>query len=450
MGAIPDVALMFTAFPASVLTGKGSGKHMAKGRINKTSVDALQPASAETVLWDDKIAGFGLKVMPSGTKTYLFQYRLGGRAGRTRRVTIGKHGSLTPDKARKQAEDLAAIVSRGNDPQQQKQDNARKAIDLAFDGFAKTFVDDCLKVRWKTSHKDGEALLRLYATPVLGKKPLHEISRADIRSVLAPVRKKVATCRNLFAVLRRLFRWAVSEGVIDTSPIMGMEPPPLPAKRDRVLSDAELKLAWQASDKLGYPFGPFVRLLIITGQRLEEVSGLEWSELDKSGRRWVLPAERAKNANASVVPLSNLAVNELDALAKRAKRKDGWPRKGYVFSTTGETSISGHSRAKRRLDREIAKLAETEKDLPPIAPWRYHDLRRTLATGMQRLGVRFEVTEAILNHVSGSKSGVAGVYQLHDWGPEKKMALQAWADHVGSLLVGPDRTNVVSLAKARA
>jgi hypothetical protein len=274
---------------------------MAKGRINKSSVDAMQPASAEVVLWDDKVAGFGLKVMPSGTKTYLFQYRLGGRAGRTRRVTIGKHGSLTPDKARKQAEDLAALVANGTDPQQQKQDNARKAIDLAFDGFAKSFVEDCLKVRWKASHKDGEALLRLYAAPVLGKKPLHAITRADIRAVLAPARKKVATCRNLFAVLRRLFRWAVSEGVIDASPIMGMEPPPLPVKRDRVLSDQELKLAWQASDKLGYPFGPFVRLLIVTGQRLEEVSGLEWSELDKAGRRWVLPAERAKNANASVV-----------------------------------------------------------------------------------------------------------------------------------------------------
>jgi len=449
MGAIPDVALMFTAFPASVLTGKGSGKHMAKGRINKTSVDALQPASAETVLWDDKIAGFGLKVMPSGTKTYLFQYRLGGRAGRTRRVTIGKHGGLTPDKARKQAEDLAAIVARGDDPQQQKQDNARKAIDLAFDGFTKTFVDDCLKVRWKTSHKDGEALLRLYATPVLGKKPLHEITRADIRAVLAPVRKKIATCRNLFAVLRRLFRWAVSEGVIDASPIMGMEPPPLPQKRDRVLSDHELKLAWQGSDKLGYPFGPFIRLLVVTGQRLEEVSALEWSELERARKEWVIPAERAKNGNASVVPLSDFAVKELDALAKRAKRKDGWPRKGFVFSTTGETSISGHSRAKRRLDREIAALAEKEKDLPPIAPWRYHDLRRTLATGMQRLGVRFEVTEAILNHVSGSKSGVAGVYQLHDWGPEKKVALQAWSDYITGLMIPQSKTNIVALASAR-
>lgn len=423
---------------------------MATGRINKTSVDATYPAAKEVMLWDDKVAGFGLKVTPTGAKSYLFQYRLGGRAGKTRRVTIGKHGALTPDGARKEAERLAHLVAQGIDPQQQKQDDARKAVDLAFKGYASTFVDDCLKVRWKASHKDGEALLRLYATPVLGSKPIHQINRADIRAVLSKAKGKVATSRNLFAVLRRLFRWAVSQGDIDVSPLSGMEPPPLPTKRDRVLSDHELKLAWQAAGELGYPFGPFVRLLLVTGQRLEEVSGLEWSELSRSAAMWALPANRAKNGNASMVPLSDLAVAELNALAKRSKRKDGWPRTGFVFSTTGKTSISGHSRAKRRLDKEMASLAKKTEDGMTIAPWRYHDLRRTLATGMQRLGVRFEVTEAILNHVSGSKSGVAGVYQLHDWGPEKRAALQAWSDHVGGLLSPRDNTNVVALADKRA
>ncbi len=423
---------------------------MAVGRINKSNVDAQRPGAAEVMLWDDKIAGFGLKTTPAGAKSYLFQFRIGGRAGKTRRVTIGRHGSITPDTARKEADRLAGLVAQGIDPQREKQAAARKAVDLAFKGYAARFVDDCLKVRWKASHADGEALLRLYAIPVLGTTPLHEITRADIRAVLQPVRRKVATCRNLFAVLRRLFRWAVSEGDLAVSPLTGMEPPPLPTKRDRVLNDQELRLAWQASDTLGYPFGPLIRLLLITGQRLEEVSGLEWHELEKDAARWMLPADRAKNGNASVVPLSDLAVHELAALAKRAGRKDGWPRKGFVFTTTGETSSSGHSRAKRRLDKEVAALAAKEDGAPVVAPWRLHDLRRTLATGMQRLGVRFEVTEAILNHVSGSKSGVAGVYQLHDWGPEKKAALAAWSDHVAGLLVPTDKTNVVPLAAVRA
>lgn len=413
-------------------------------------MDATHPAAKEVMLWDDKVSGFGLKVTTTGSKTYLFQYRMGGRAGKTRRVTIGKHGNLTPDAARKEAERLSRLLSQGVDPQQQKQDNARKAVDLAFKGYAKTFVDDCLKVRWKASHKDGDALLRLYAIPVLGSKPLHEINRADIRAVLQKAKGKVGSSRNLFAVLRRLFRWAVSEGDIDVSPLTGMEPPPLPTKRDRVLSDAELKLVWQASEKLGYPFGPFVRMLIITGQRLEEVSALEWSELEKAASMWTLPADRAKNGTASMIPLTTLATKELDALAKRSKRKDGWPRTGFVFSTTGETSISGYSKAKLRLGKEIAALSKDDEEIGTIAPWRFHDLRRTLATGMQRLGVRFEVTEAILNHVSGSKSGVAGVYQRHDWGPEKKAALQSWSDHVAGLLVKNDTTNVVALAERRA
>lgn len=407
---------------------------MATGRINKSRVDAMHAGANEVILWDDKIAGFGLKVTTSGTKTYLFQYRLGGRGSRTRRVSIGKHGTITPEIARREAGRLSEQVSKGNDPQQQKQDEARLAVDLAFKSYAKTFIDDVLKVRWKASHKDGEALLRLYAIPVLGHKPLHQISRADIRAVLHPVRNKVATCRNLFAVLRRLFRSAISQGDIMASPIEGMEPPPLPAKRDRVLSDEELRIVWKATEPLGYPFGPLFRLLLITGQRLEEVSALEWSELDRAKQEWILPAGRAKNGVATIVPLSTLAFSELEALAKRFGRKDGWPRKGFVLSTTGKTPVSGHSRGKIRLDKQVTKLAKAEKEPLQIAPWRRHDLRRTLATGLQRLGVRFEVTEAVLNHVSGSRGGIAGVYQLYRWEPEKKAALQAWSDHISAII----------------
>ena len=423
---------------------------MATGRINKSNVDAFAPRATEAVLWDDKISGFGLKVTPAGAKSYLFQYRIGGRAGKTRRVTIGRHGSLTPDRARKEAGDLAAALAKGVDPQQAKQDRNRRAIDLAFSSYADRFVDDCLKVKWKASHHDGAALLRLYAKPVLGSRPLTDITRADIRAVLAAAKGKVATSRNLFAVMRRLFRWAVSEGDLATSPVIGMEPPPLPARRARVLSDAELKLVWQAASSMAYPFGPLFRLLAITGQRLEEISGLAWAELDRASAMWSLPSERAKNNQASQVPLSALAVAELDALAKRKGKTDGWPKRGLVFTTTGETSVSGHSRAKRRLDKLTAELGAQEPEPITLPQWRLHDLRRTFATGMQRLGVRFEVTEAVLNHVSGSKSGVAGVYQLHDWGPEKKVALKAWSDHVAAIVSDAEETNVVQLATVRA
>jgi integrase len=216
-----------------------------------------------------------------------------------------------------------------------------------------------------------------------------------------------------------------------------------------VLEDAELLLVWMASNALRYPFGPLIRLLILTGARREEVAALEWAELDREASVWVLPPSRSKNGVAARQPLSSLAVTELDILAKRHGTAAGWPKSGLVFSTTGSTSVSGYSRAKARLDKAITALAEKQDTLPP-SPWRLHDLRRTLATGLQRLGVRFEVTEAVLNHVSGSKSGVAGIYQRHDWAEEKAAALEAWAYHVTGLLTEVDQTNVVRLSKVKA
>jgi integrase len=208
-------------------------------------------------------------------------------------------------------------------------------------------------------------------------------------------------------------------------------------------------LVWKATAELGYPFGPLIRLLILTGARREEVAALDWSELDNGAQIWVLPPSRSKNGVSARQPLSTLAVAELDAIANRQGKPAGWPKSGLVFSTTGNTSVSGYSRAKARLDKAITALAAKDDALPP-PPWRLHDLRRTLATGLQRLGVRFEVTEAVLNHVSGSKGGVAGVYQRYDWATEKASAVQAWADHVSGLLNGADQTNVVQLSEIRA
>jgi len=423
---------------------------MATGRISKAKVDSALAGAKDSFLWDDKLAGFGLKVTPSGSKVFLYQYRLGGRGTKVRRYTIGKFGKVTADAARKIAEGLALKVAQGIDPQKERAELARRAVDLAFDAYVERFHEGCLKVRWRATHKYVHSLLLTYAVPLLGDKPLPEIERKDIRAVLAPIKDKPATASNLFAVLRRLFRWAVNEGDLDASPIDRMEPPAKPEARDRVLSDEELVIVWNAADGLGYPFGPMVRLLVLTGARRDEVAGLDWSELNRDARAWHLPADRAKNDTASVTALSGLAVAELDALARRSGKDDGWPRRGFVFSTTGKTASSGYSRAKRRLDKLISVAALKSSEPLTVQPWRLHDLRRTLANGMQRLGVRFEVTEAILNHVSGSRAGVAGIYQRHDWGPEKKVALQAWADHVSALLTCADETNVVQLADARA
>lgn len=416
---------------------------MATAKITKQAVDATHPGTKDKLLWDTKLAGFGLKVTPAGSKVFIYQYRLGGRGSKVRRYTIGKLGVFTPDKARSEAERLARLVAQGTDPQGAKVERQRQAVVLAFDSYLDRFERERLKVGWKSTSDEVRAMLDRYALPVLRDKPLSDVTRADLSAVLAPVRDRPASAAKLFAVLRHLFKWAISEGDLAHSPMDGMNAPKGPAGRDRYLSDGELLLVWKASGEMGYPFGPLVRLLILTGARRDEVSGMSWDELRQGDSLWSLPAVRAKNGNAAEIPLSSLATAAITELAGKVEK---WPRRGLLFSTTGKTAVSGYSRAKKRLDTAIEKLNDGEA----LDHWTFHDLRRTFATGMQRLGVRFEVTEAILNHVSGSRSGVAGIYQRHDWKPEKKAALQAWSDHVERLLSGADETNVVQLAEVRA
>jgi integrase len=236
-----------------------------------------------------------------------------------------------------------------------------------------------------------------------------------------------------------------------------MEPPPVVASRDRVLSDEELALAFRAAQSMPYPFGPMFELLFTTGQRRDEVAGLNWSELDRETGLWTLPRERTKNGEASLVPLNALAIAALDRAAGGGlDASPDWPRKGLVFTTTGRSPVSGYSSAKAKLDARMMQIAKDDaqggsgEPLDAIKPWRVHDARRTLATGLQRLGVRFEVTEAVLNHVSGSRSGIAGVYQRHGWGPEKRAALDAWGAHLAGLLIPTDKTNVVPLHREGA
>lgn len=416
---------------------------MPTARINKSNVDALARGPKDVFLWDDRLAGFGLKVTPANSRVYLFQYRMrGGRGAKVRRYTIGKHGALTPDQARSEANRLAMLVKQGIDPQADKVEKKRQAVDLAFPAYLDEFARDCLAANWKGSAPEVEAMLRNHALPTLKSKALPEITRTDIAAVIRPVKKKPALASKLFAVLRYLFRHAVSEGDLTSSPMEGMKPPHAPAARDRVLEDWELALVWKAAVVVGNPFGSMVRLLMLTGQRREEVAGLPWSELRQQETLWKLPADRSKNGQAVDTPLPSLAVALLGALAKG----DKWPKRGWVITTTGKVPFSGYSKAKSRLDVEITKLNSGEA----LERWTLHDLRRTLATGMQRLGIRFEVTEAILNHVSGSRSGVAGIYQRHDWGPEKVRALQAWSDHIEGLITASDKSNVVRLAEARA
>jgi len=413
---------------------------VASGTVNKRSVDALRPGAGVAFLWDDELKGFGVKITPAGARTYVYQYRMGGREAPSRRRTIGQHGSpWTPTTARKEGERLAVLVAQGVDPVEEEAKRRRDAVELAFTPYSQKFLDSCTGEGWR---KMVERELRLHVRPVLENRALPTITRVHVTAVMDRIpADKAALRRNVFAVMRRLLRWAVARGDIERSPMEALETPPAVAARDRVLSDAELVRVWTAAADCHAAFGPIVRLLIATGQRLEEVSGMDWSELDRDALLWRLPRSRTKNGEPHTVPISPIVLGLLDTLVKRAKAKDGkWPKKGLVFSTRNGNPFTAHSRGKRQIDALL-------KD-DPLPPWRLHDLRRTLATGLQRLGVRFEVTEAVLNHLSGSKAGVAGVYQRHTWTEEKRAALDAWSSWLDQLIAGWDRPdNVVQLAK---
>lgn len=396
---------------------------MASGKITKQSIDALIAKRHEGFLWDNGIKGFGAKITKSGKVAYVLQFRMGGREARTRRYTIGSHGSpWTPATARDEAVRVSLLIAKGIDPVEADQQRRREAVDLAFDNYADKFERSCVGRGWKVL---VERSLRIHVKPVLGSKPLPKITRIDIVTVFDRMpAQQAANRRNVFAVLRRLFRWAVSRGDVERSPMEGMETPPPVKARDRWLSDSELAKVWKHAMQTHPCFGPIVRLLIVTGQRREEVSSLSWDELDRGERLWTLPGNRAKNGEPNRIPLNGLAMAVLDELAAGPE----WPRKGKVFQTSTGGSFTGYDKGKKKLDQLIE-----EDSGEPLAPWRLHDLRRTLATGFQRLGVRFEVTEAVLNHVGGSRAGVAGIYQRHDWKEEKRQALADWNHHLLSI-----------------
>jgi integrase len=233
----------------------------------------------------------------------------------------------------------------------------------------------------------------------------------------------------MLTCLSKFFSWLLAQRTIEKNPCDGIERPKPPRPRDRVLTDDEVRWLWMACDQVSEPFGPLLKLLLVTGQRREEVARMRRAELSADGTSWLLSPARTKNKRPHEVPLSPLARQIISGARQIVDEPV------FVFTTTGRTPVSGFSRIKRRVDAAMLACARSEVEDAALDPnsvtlpaWRIHDLRRTVATGLQRLGVPMPVTEKVLNHVSGSHSGIAGVYQRHEYASEKRAALEAWAN----------------------
>lgn len=408
-------------------------------------------------IWDTEIRGFAVRVSTAGKKVFIIEWRLpggGGVAAPKGRFTIGEFGNpYTVEQARTIARDVQDKARRGINPNSERQDSTRRTVELAFRKLADHFIETYAKRHQPRSYGQAKRTLERDVVPVFGSRPIHAITRADISALLQDrAAEAPQQARYMHATLRKFFRWAVDSGQIDRSPMEGMGPPAGAVARDRVLDDSELVEIWRALDDLGEPFASIYRLLMATGQRRDEVGGMARSEIDMATRTWTIPADRAKNGKAHIVPLNELAMATLEALDE-AEWRGRDADVDFLFSSNGETAPSGWSKAKARLDekikeRRMKKALEADQPVAkvkPLASWRVHDLRRTMATGLQRLGIRLEVTEAALNHVSGSRSGIVGVYQRHDWADEKRSAIEAWGAHLSALLDPQDRSNVVRM-----
>jgi integrase len=271
--------------------------------------------------------------------------------------------------------------------------------------------------------------------PVWEKRDITTISRKDVRQLLRGVGERGTKImgNRVLSLLTTFFNWAIRQDEIEKAPTVGVDRPTKEVSRDRFLSDEEIVRFWAGCDAIGWPYGPCFKLLLLTGQRRDEVACATWNEFDIANRLWVILAERTKNGKVHDVHLSPLAIEVLESLPVINSGK-------YVFTATGENPISGWSSAKILLGKQMGGDLE---------PWTIHDLRRTAATGLQKLKIRQEVTEKILNHSGGKISGIAAIYGRHDFADERIAALDAWSRYIENLL-HPAPLNVVAIERSRS
>jgi integrase len=410
-------------------------------RLTQATVDRLELSQGKTerIVFDEVLPGFGIRLRAGGKRTWIVQYRIGSKQ---RRITLGSAKALTLETARKAAKGALAKAQLGSDPQFEKAE-ARARASLTLGAAADRYLTRCRTKLRPRSYREVERHLTRYWAP-MREMPLHGLRRLDVAARLGEIANEngLIAANRARASLSALYGWAMGEGLVEANPVVGTHRPTEEVTRDRVLSDDELKAVWQHAG--GGDFGCIVRLLILTGQRREEAGGMLWSELKLGQTVWSIGGERTKNGLPHDVPLSGPAAEILGARGQRDGRV-------FVFgSRVGR--FQGWSKAKAALDARLLAAARLEHGpKAAVEPWRLHDLRRTVATRMGDLGVLPHVIEAVLNHISGHRRGVAGIYNRATYGSEKRRALDLWARHVETLCMGgPLKLASIADGKARA
>lgn len=418
-------------------------------------VEAVKPASVRREIPDGGLPGLYLVVQPSGAMSWAVRYRAGGKP---RKMTIGAYPVYGLGTAREAAGKALRAVSEGRDPGEERKlaKRARPDSQNLIGAVLNDFISRHVEAKNRASSaKESKRLIEVEIRPRWGNRPIQSVTRRDIIEFLDEIADRGApvTANRVHALLRKFFNWAIERDILQTTPVANVKAPTAEVSRDRVLSHEEIRLAWLGAEAIGWPFGPMAKVLLLTGQRRDEVASATWDEfqLDGPAPCWIIPKERAKNNQTHVVPLSPAVVSILRELPRLKSKR------GYVLTTTGETPISGFSKAKAALDLEMLTIARREavergEDISGItlAKWRIHDLRRTAASGMAALGQPVHVVEAVLNHRSGAIKGVAAIYNRHDYLEEKRRALSAWANFVMGIVEQKDAGNVIPIDRVQA
>jgi integrase len=409
---------------------------MAK-KLTTVAVENAKPRAKRWELPDGGCKGLYLIVQPGGAKGWAVRYRI---AGKTRKLTLEPESGappLTLAAARKRAADALHRVEQGIDPAQEKRTQVATSKDAAEIRAADSvkllvaqYVERYCKVK-NRAWQQVEGIFRREIPPRWADRSVHDIERADIENLIdAIAADRPVMANRTLATIRKFYAWmggrskggrkASLKARLKINPCFGIEAPGQERSRERVLSDAEIVLLWRACDEEGEPYGSFAKLLLLTGQRRGEVAEMHRDEIDLVKRLWSLPGTRTKNAKPHIVPLSDQAVRILEPLLAGGH--------AFVFTAARGRAIAAFAPFKARLDQRMG--------MPSGTPWTLHDIRRTVATGMAGIGIQPHIVEAVLNHVSGHRAGVAGIYNRAAYAAEKAEALQRWADHVEALIAG--------------
>jgi integrase len=380
---------------------------MRKTLTNKT-VAALKPQEKRYDVRDIHLPGFGIRVSPEGRKAFYTVYRYGTKQ---RRMTLGTYPITTLATAREKALATLRQVEEGIDPQavrRQKFMTLRDGVEAFIRQYARP-QNKC----WK----ETERVLTRELVSRFAERDVKQITRFDILTAVDDAVERSANyqANRIVSYTRRMFNWFVERGIVDASPMVGVKAPRREKPRDRILSDDELQRVIAACRKEAFPFGDYVLMLMATAQRRTEVANMRWSEINLDEKIWEIPAERSKNGKPHTVPLTAFAVAILEDIPRFIDCD-------LIFTTTKTTPISGITKMHRRISESSG-----------TSGWRLHDLRRTAATNMAKRRIPPHVVGKVLNHVSGTISGVAAVYNRYGYDAEKREALTKWGDFLERL-----------------